>query len=96
MEIPAKITRAPSAFARYQEVANFLLDFARIVKNAQGKNGIKILVTDQNMVIENDPDGGDQDGAGGTGGPLPAGYREAQATICEDGTTKTVTILVKD
>jgi hypothetical protein len=75
MKIPEKIGAIPKAFVKLRDAINFLLDFAQIVRDAQGKNGIKILVTDQNMVIENDPDGGDEDGKGGTPGPsgLPNG-----------------------
>jgi hypothetical protein len=86
MKIPEKIGAIPKAFVKLRDAINFLLDFAQIVRDAQGKNGIKILVTDQNMVIENDPDGGDEDGKGGTGGTggLPVGL--AGDMLYHDGT----------
>jgi hypothetical protein len=89
MRIPSYITTFPAAFASIAARVNFLLKFANIVSNAQGKNGIRVLVTDNNMVIENDPDGGDADGSGGVpiggGGGLPEGYGPEEFTICENG-----------
>jgi hypothetical protein len=99
MKIPEKIGAIPKAFVKLRDAINFLLDFAQIVRDAQGKNGIKILVTDQNMVIENDPDGGDADGKGwtGGGGGVPVGYLETEVTICDRATNTAVdgTILFK-
>jgi hypothetical protein len=111
MKIPEKIGAIPKAFVKLRDAINFLLDFAQIVRDAQGKNGIKILVTDQNMVIENDPDGGDEDGKGGTGGgggssdlearvlaleTLLEGMTRVTDTYCNSGTPDTRTILADE
>jgi hypothetical protein len=75
--LPEPIRNAPAALGRLATNLNLILRFARIVNNAEGRDGIRVDVTDGNMIISAD--------VLASGGGLPDGYGPEEFTVCEDG-----------
>lgn len=76
-KLPAKIRRAPRAFKDPIDAINQLADALRVWERAKGERGIKVSVTDNNIVVTLEG-----------GGLLPAGavYQQVTLTLAGGGT----------
>lgn len=64
-----------------------LINIANAVANIEGRDGILVDITDNNIVIK--LGGQDQDGGLETVEGLPAGYTFEEFTICDSGSSAT-------
>lgn len=83
-----EITNVPAAFEEPFKRLNDTIRAVNALLSAEGRGGIKVLVSDGNVVIEYNPEANGSDGISGASG-LPNGYTFEEFTICDSGTPAT-------
>jgi hypothetical protein len=88
-QIPEKLASWPVAFDAQAQKINQIIDALRPLSNIEGRNGIKVTVSDMNIVVEI-PSPDENDGGGGSGGGgLPDGYGPEEWTVYDGGVVTT-------
>ena len=93
MSLPEKLESWPAAFDAQAQKINQIIDALRPLSNIEGRNGIKVTVSDMNIIVEipsdDENDGGASGTGGGTGGGLPSGYGPEEWTVYDGGVVTT-------
>jgi hypothetical protein len=87
-QLPEKLESWPAAFDAQAQKINQIIDALRPLSNIEGRNGIKVTVSDMNIVVEI-PSPDENDGGGGGGGGLPDGYGPEEWTVYDGGVVTT-------
>lgn len=81
-DIPDKLSQVPDSFRSIAQAINALIDYVRPLSNMEGKGGITVQVSDNNIVVT----GPSLDDGEDALSSLPAGYTIEEFTICDSGT----------
>ena len=88
-QLPEKLESWPAAFDAQARKINQIIDALRPLSNIEGRNGIKVTVSDMNIVVEI-PSPDENDGGGGSGaGGLPDGYGPEEWSVYDGGVVTT-------
>ncbi len=91
MEIE-KLKGWPMAFSAMGSKINELVSAIRPLSNIEGRNGVKVTMADNNIIIELPSDSENDGGSSGTGGGgsgLPSGYGPEEWTVYDGGVVTT-------
>lgn len=86
-QLPEKMDSWPAAFDAQARKINQIIDALRPLSNIEGRNGIKVTVSDMNIVVEI-PSPDENDGGSGSGG-MPTGYGPEEWTVYDGGVVTT-------
>lgn len=81
-----EVEQVPEAFKEAFAKLNESIRAVNALLAMEGRGGIKVHVSDANVVVEYNPT---ENGADDMGGALPSGYTFEEFTICDSGTPAT-------